>query len=148
MKASSSRTDENVKSIESGSLCVQIIGLVDGQNDRGRVKFDLHHCLSNFDQWKLRMRKICAKAVSKNLSQNQKDIRMERYLDFFESNENYPLSPFFGAFHYRWQIFGVRVQPRNQMSRHVMGHFSLSKAQKVRMSKSEIKFILICFFDS
>ncbi|KAJ8961498.1 hypothetical protein NQ318_014747 [Aromia moschata] len=38
----------------------------------------------------LGMRKVCAKMVQKNLSQEQKDIRRERCLDFLESIENEP----------------------------------------------------------
>ncbi|KAG8233409.1 hypothetical protein J437_LFUL013402 [Ladona fulva] len=38
----------------------------------------------------LEMRKICGKMLPDNLSQNQKDIRKERWLDFLESIENGP----------------------------------------------------------
>ncbi len=39
------------------------------------------------------MRKICAKIVPKNLSQEQKDVRRERCLDDLQSIDNDPLFP-------------------------------------------------------
>ena len=90
----------------------------------------VHQILTN----ELGMRNICSKLVPRNLKQDQKDMRRDSCVDFLESIENDP--------HFVFEY------SRNQAPEHGMAHSKLSKAKKPSMSKSKIKSMLICFFDS
>ncbi|VVC26068.1 Armadillo-like helical [Cinara cedri] len=99
----------------------------------GLTHTTVHHILTN----DLEMRKICAKMVPKILSQDQKDNRRDRCLDFLEQIENDP------SFLERvitgdepW-IFEYDPETKRQSQE---WHTSTSPRQKKgRMSKSKIK---------
>ncbi|XP_031338864.1 histone-lysine N-methyltransferase SETMAR-like [Photinus pyralis] len=83
---SSARTDENVDRIRDlmrsdRRLTVRMIG-----EELNLTHTTVHQILTN----ELGMRKICAKMVPKNSSQDQKNIRKERCPDFLDSIENDP----------------------------------------------------------
>ncbi|KAJ8941803.1 hypothetical protein NQ318_015928 [Aromia moschata] len=85
-RPSSSRTDENVDRIH----CAFRLWLDDEKNGE-KLTFNhttVHQILSN----ELGIRKIRAKMVPKNLSQEQKDIRRERCLAFWKRLKMIPIS--------------------------------------------------------
>lgn len=140
-RPSSSRTDENVDRIRDlvrsdRRLTVRMIG-----EELNLSHTTVHQILTN----ELEMRKICAKMVPKNLSQDQKNIRKERCLDFLDSIENDP--------HFlervitgdeSW-VFEYDPETKRQS---MEWHTSTSpRPKKARMAKSKIKSMLICFFD-
>ena len=140
-RPSSSRTDENVDRIRDlvrsdRRLTVRMIG-----EELNLTHTTVHQILTN----ELGMRKICAKMVPKNLSQDQKNIRKERCLDFLNSIENDP--------HFlervitgdeSW-VFEYDPETKRQS---MEWHTSTSpRPKKARMAKSKIKCMLICFFD-
>ncbi|KAL4104600.1 hypothetical protein QTP88_019894 [Uroleucon formosanum] len=108
----------------------------------GLTHTTFHQILTN----DLEMRKIYAKMVLKILSQDQKDNRRDRCLDILEHIENDP------SFLERvitgdesW-IFEYDPETKRQSQE---WHTSASPRQKKgRLSKSKIKSMLICFFDS
>lgn len=141
-RPSSSRTAENVNRIRDlvrsdRRLTVRMIG-----EELNLTHTLVHQILTN----ELEMRKICSKMVPKNLSQDQKDIRRERCIDFLESIENDP--------HFlervvtgdeSW-VFEYDPETKRQS---MEWHTSTSpRPKKARMSKSKIKCMFICFFDS
>lgn len=141
-RPSTAKTDENVIKVRDlvrsdRRLTVRMIG-----EQLGLTHTTVHQILTN----DLEMRKICAKMVPKILSQDQKDNRRDRCLDFLEQIENDP------SFLERvitgdesW-IFEYDPETKRQSQE---WHTSASPRQKKgRMSKSKIKSMLICFFDS
>ncbi|KAL4085370.1 hypothetical protein QTP88_027229 [Uroleucon formosanum] len=141
-RPSTAKTEENVIRVRDlvrsdRRLTVRMIG-----EQLGLTHTIVHQILTN----DLEMRKICAKMVPKILSQDQKDNRRDRCLDFLEQIENYP------SFLERvitgdesW-IFEYDPETMRQSQE---WHTSASPRQKKgRMSKSKIKSMLICFFDS
>ena len=92
------------------------------------------------------MQKICAKLVPKNLTNKQKENQRNVCLDILERIENDE-----NFFEYvitgdeSW-IFKYDPKTKQQSSEwHVSNSLHLNKA---RISKSKIKSMLICFFDS
>jgi len=141
-RPSTAKTDENVIKVRDlvrsdHRLTVRMIG-----EQLGLTHTTVHQILTN----DLEMRKICAKMVPKILSQDQKNNRRDRCLDFLEQIENDP------SFLERvitgdesW-IFEYDPETKRQSQE---WHTSASPRQKKgRMSKSKIKSMLICFFDS
>ncbi|XP_026816229.1 protein GVQW3-like [Rhopalosiphum maidis] len=85
-RPSTAKTDENVIKVRDlvrsdRRLTVRMIG-----EQLGLTHTTVHQILTN----DLEMRKICAKMVPKILSQDQKDNRRDRCLDFLEQIENEP----------------------------------------------------------
>ncbi|KAG8229823.1 hypothetical protein J437_LFUL008791 [Ladona fulva] len=85
-RPSSSRTNENVDIIQylvrsDRRLTIRMIGL-----ELNLIHTTAHQILTN----ELEMREICVKIAPKNLLQDQKNIRREKYLNFLESIENDP----------------------------------------------------------
>ncbi len=141
-RPSTSRNNENVDRIRDlvrsdCRLTVRMIGETLNLN-----RNVIHQIFTN----ELVMRKICAKIVPQNLSQQQKDIRKERCVDFLESIENDP--------HFlervitgdeSW-VFEYDPETKRQS---MSGNTATSpRPKKARMSKSKIKSIVICFLDS
>lgn len=141
-RPSSAKSDENVTRVRDlvrsdRRLTVRMIA-----EELNLNHTSVHQILTN----ELEMRKICAKMVPKNLSQDQKDLRKERSLDFLESIENDP--------HFlervitgdeSWVFEYDPETKRQSMEWHTS---SSPRPKKARMSKSKIKCMLICFFDS
>ncbi|KAL4113850.1 hypothetical protein QTP88_017411 [Uroleucon formosanum] len=141
-KPSTAKTEENVIRVRDlvrsdRRLTVRMIG-----EQLGLTHTTVHQILTN----DLEMRTIWAKMVPKILSQDQKDNRRDTCLDFLEQIENDP------SFLERiitgdesW-IFEYDPEIKRQSQE---WHTSASPRQKKgRMSKSKIKSMLICFFDS
>ncbi|XP_008179957.1 protein GVQW3-like [Acyrthosiphon pisum] len=85
-RPSTAKSDENVIRVRDlvrfdRRLTVRMIG-----EQLGLTHTTVHHILTN----DLEMRKICAKMVPKILSQDQKNYRRDRCLDFLEQIENDP----------------------------------------------------------
>lgn len=47
-----------------------------------------------------------------------------------------------------WRVLNLWVRLRNEASEPRMAYLNITKAKKARMSKSQIKSMLICFFDN
>lgn len=102
----------------------------------------VHQLLTN----ELGMRKICSKMVPRHLSQDQKDIRKARCVDFLDAIEQDP--------HFlervitgdeTWVFEYDPETKRQSMEWHTP---TSPRPKKARMSKSKIKCMLMCFFDS
>lgn len=103
------------------------------RSDRGRVEFD--QMLTN-ELW---MRKNCAKMVPKNRfarSKGHQEGKVSWHFGF-----NWKTSPLSGTD----VITGDESWVFQYVPDYGVAHFNLSKPKKARMSKSEIKSMLICF---
>ncbi len=84
--------------------------------------------------------------VPKNFSQEQKDIRRERYLDFLQSIETDPqFLECVVTGEESWMLEYNPETKRQSMEWHTSTFLQLQKAGK---NKSNIKYLLICFLDS
>jgi len=102
-------------------------------------RFTVHHILRQ----DLYMRKLCAKMVPKNLKTQQKASRSYVCLDLLDHLEREP--EFFSRVitgDESW-ILEYDREPKSGVA-----HCRLSPSQETRMSKSKIKSMFICFFDS
>ncbi|KAL4142816.1 hypothetical protein QTP88_005213 [Uroleucon formosanum] len=141
-RPSTSKNDENIAKVRDlvrsdRRMTVRMIG-----EQLGLSHTTVHQILTV----DLEMRKICAKMVPKILSQDQKDNRRDRCLDFLEqiANDHSFLERVITGDE-SW-IFEYDPETKRQSQE---WHTSASPRQKKgRMSKSKIKTMLICFFDS
>ena len=88
----------------------------------------------------LEMRKVCAKMVPKNLTTeqkaNQRDGPPWEGIRILQSR------------YHRWWIMDFGVRPRDKTPKSGVAQWNSPRHKKARMSKSKIKSMLICFFDS
>jgi len=141
-RPSTAKNDENIISVRDlvrfdRRLTVRMIGV------QLKLSHTTIHQILTID---LEMRQICAKMVPKILSQDQKDHRRDRCLDFLEQIENdhsFLERVIIGD--ESW-IFEYDPETKRQSQE---WHTSASPRQKKgKMSKSKIKTMPICFFDS
>jgi len=92
------------------------------------------------------MKKLCAKSVPKNLTIEQKDNERDvslHLLEWIQSDRNFLKNVIAGD---EMWIFEYDPETKRQSKE---WHTSASpRPKKARMSKSKIKSMLICFFDS
>ncbi|KAL4126684.1 hypothetical protein QTP88_010893 [Uroleucon formosanum] len=94
----------------------------------------------------LSMKKICAKMVPKNLSEEQKHVRMTVAQDCLEQLENDPkLLEHVVAGDESW-FFQYDPETKRQSQQWLSP--ASARPKKARMSKSKVKTMMICFFDS
>jgi len=105
-------------------------------------RFTVHQILTQ----DLYTRKVCAKMVPKNLTSEQKANRRDMCLDLQDRLEREP--EFFSRVITGDESWILEYDPKtNRQSRE--WHTAKSpRPKKARMSKSKIKSMLICFFDS
>ena len=102
-------------------------------------RFTVHQILTqDFD-----MRKVCAKMVQKNLTTEQKAIRKDFFfLDLLDSLE------FFSRVITDDESWILKYNPETKRLSREWHTANASRPKKAKMSKSKIKSMLICFFDS
>jgi len=92
------------------------------------------------------MRKVCAKMVPKNLTTEQKASWRDVCLDLLDRLERE--SEFFSHVITGDESWILEYDPETQRQSWEWHTANSPHSKKSRMSKSKIKFMLICFFDS
>jgi len=94
----------------------------------------------------LGMRKICAKIVPRNLTQQQRDARVSISAELLEQVEADPdlMEQVIIGDESRFFQYDPETK-RQSLERHSKGS---PRLKKTRVSKSKLKFMLVCFFDS
>jgi len=103
-------------------------------------QFTVHQILTQ----DLDMRKVCAKMVPKNLTTEQKASRRDVYLDLQDHLEREP--EFFSCVITGDESWVLEYDPKTK--RQNREWHTANSPKKARMSKSKIKSMLVCFFDS
>jgi len=101
-------------------------------------QFTIHQILTQ----DLDMRKVCAKMVPKNLTTEEKANRRDVCLDLLERLEREP------EFFSRVESWILEYDPETKRQSWEWHTANSPCPKKVRMSKSKIKSMLICFFDT
>ena len=104
--------------------------------------FTVHQILTQ----NLDMRKVCVKMVPKNLTTEQKANRRDVCLDLLDRLEREP--EFFSRIITGDESWIVEYDPKTKCQSREWHTANSPRPKKARMSKSEIKLMLICFFDS
>ena len=105
-------------------------------------RFTVHKILTQ----DLDMRKVCAKMVPKNLTTEQKANRRDVCLDLLDRLERVP--EFFSRVITGDESWILKYEPETKRQSREWHTANSSHPKKARMSKSKIKSMLICFFDS
>jgi len=105
-------------------------------------RFTVHQILTQ----DLDMRKVCAKMVPKNLTTEQKANRRDMCLDLLDRLEKEP--EFFSRVITGDESWILEYDPDTKRQSREWHTANSPRAKKARMSKSKIKSMLICFFDS
>ena len=92
------------------------------------------------------MRKVCAKIVPKNLTTEQKANRRDVRLDLLDCLEREP--EFFSQVITGDESCILEYDPETKRQSRELHTANSPHPKKARMSKSRIKLILVCFFDS
>ena len=92
------------------------------------------------------MRNVCAKMVPKNLTTEQKANRRDVCLDLLDCLEREP--EFFSRVITGDESWILEYDPETKCRSREWHTANSPCSKKARMSKSKIKLILICFFDS
>lgn len=141
-RPSTAKTDENVERVRAlvGSDRRLTIRMMSEQLNLNT--FTVHQILKG----DLNMRKICAKMVPKNLTIEQKDTRKNVCVDLLEKIANDP--EFFNCVITGDESWIFEYDPETKRQSEEWHTPSSPRPKKCRMSKSKIKSMLICFFDS
>ena len=94
----------------------------------------------------LDMRKVCAKMAPKNLTTEQKANRRDVCHHLLDHLDREP--EFFNRVITSDESWVLECDPETKTPKSGLAHCKLSPSQEARMSKSKIKSMLICFFDS
>ena len=92
------------------------------------------------------MRKLCAKMVPKNLTTQQKTNRRDVCVDLLDRPEREP--EFFSRVIIGDESWILEYDPETKRQSREWQTANSPRPKKARMSKSKIKSMLICFFDS
>ena len=92
------------------------------------------------------MQKICANLVPKNLTNKEKENQRNVYLDLLEHIKNDKI--FFKHVLTGAELWIFEYDPKTKQQSSGWHTSNSPQSKKARMSKSEIKSILICFFYS
>jgi len=141
-RPSTSKTDNNVERVRSlvRSDCQLTLRMISSELNLNQ--FTVHQILTQ----DLDMRNVCAKMVPKNLTTEQKANRRDVCLDLLDHLEREP--EFFSRVitgDESW-IFEYDLDTKHQSREWHIANSPHPK--KASMSKSKIKSMLICFFDS
>jgi len=91
------------------------------------------------------MRKVCAKMVPKNLTTEQKSNRRDVCLDLLDCLEG---EPEFFSHVIIGESWILEYEPETKRQSREWHTANSPRPKKARMSKSKIKSMLVCFFDS
>jgi len=141
-RPSTSKTDDSVERVRSlvRSDCRLMLRMIDSELNLNW--FTVHQILTqDFD-----MRKVCAKMVPKNLTTEQKANRKDVCLDLLDHLEREP--EFFSHVITGDESWILEYDPETKRQSQEWHTANSPRPKKARMSKSKIKSILICFFDS
>jgi len=105
-------------------------------------QFTVHQILTQ----DLDMRKVCAKMAQKNLTNERKANRRDVCLDLLDRLEREP--EFFSRFITGDESWILEYDPETKRQSREWHTANPPRPKKARMSKSKIKSMLICFFDS
>jgi len=136
-RPSTSKTDDNVERVRSDRhLILRMIS--SGLNLNW---FTVHQILTQ----DLDIRKVCAKMVPKNLTSEQKANRGDVCLDLLDCLER---NPEFFSHIITGESWILEYNPETKHQSWEWHTANSPRPKKARMSKSKIKSMLICFFDS
>jgi len=141
-RPSTSKTEDNVERVRSlmRSDCQLTLRMISSELNLNR--FTVHQILTQ----DLDMRKVCAKMVPKNLTTEQKASRRDVCLDLLDHLETKP--EFFSHVITGDELWILEYDPETKRQSRECHTANSPLPKKARMSKSKIKSMLICFFDS
>lgn len=141
-RPSTSKTDDNVERVRSLVRSDRRLTLRMISNELNLNRFTVHNILTQ----DLDMRKVCAKMVPKNLTTEQKANRRDVCLDLLDRLEREP--EFFSRVITGDESWILEYDPETKRQSREWHTANSPRPKKARMSKSKIKSMLICFFDS
>lgn len=141
-RPSTSKTDKNVERVRVLVRSDRRLTLRLMSGELNLNRFTLHQILTQ----DLSMRKVCAKMVPKNLTIEQKDNQKNMCLDLLDRIENDP--NFLSRVITGDESWIFEYDPETKRQSREWHTDKSPRPKKVKMSKSKIKSMLICFFDS
>lgn len=141
-RPSTSKTDDNVERVRSLVRSDRRLTLRMISSELNLNRFTVHQILTR----DLGMRKVCAKMVPKNLTTEQKANRRDVCLDLLDRLEREP--EFFSRVITGDESWILEYDPETKRQSREWHTANSPRPKKARMSKSKIKSMLICFFDS
>ena len=141
-RPSTSKTDDNVERVMSLVRSDRRLTLRMISSELNLNGFTVHQILTQ----DLDMRKVCAKMVPKNLTTEQKANRRDVCLDLLDRLEREP--EFFSRVITGDESWIFEYDPETKRQSREWHTANSPRPKKARMSKSKIKSMLICFFDS
>jgi len=139
---STSKTDDNVERVRSFVRSDRRLTLRMISSELNLNRFTVHQILTQ----DLDMRKVCAKMVPKNLTTKQKANRRDVCLDLLDRLEREP--EFFSPVITGDESWILEYDPQTKRQSREWHTANSPRPKKARTSKSKIKSMLICFFDS
>jgi len=137
-----SKTDDSVERVRSLMRSDRRLTLRLISSELHLNRFTAHQILTQ----DLDMKKVCAKMVPKNLTTEQKANRRDVHLDLLDRLEREP--EFYSRVIAGDESWILEYDPETKRQSREWHTTSSPRTKKVRMSKSKIKSMLICFFDS
>jgi len=141
-RPSTSKTDDNVERVRSLVRSDRRLTLRMISSELNLNRFTFHQILTQ----DLDTRKVCAKMVPKNLTTEQKASRREGCLDLLDRLEREP--EFFSRVITGDKSWILEYDSEAKSQSRAWHTANSPRPKKARMSKSKIKSMLICFFDS
>jgi len=141
-RPSTSKTDDNVERVRSVVKSDLRLTLRMISSELNLNRFTIHQILTQ----DLDMRKVCTKMVPKNLTTEQKANRRDVCLDLLDCLEREP--EFFSRVITGDESWILEYNPETKRQSQEWHTANSPNPKKARMSKSKIKSMLICFFDS
>ena len=141
-RPSTSKTDDNVERVRSLVRSDHRLTLRMISSELNLNWFTVHQILTQG----LDMRKVCTKMVPKNLMAEQKASWRDVCLDLLDRLEREP--EFFSRIITGDESWILEYDPQTKRQSQEWHTANSPHPKKVRMSKSKIKLMLICFFDS
>jgi len=137
-RPSTSKTDDNVERVRSLVRSDRRLTLRMISSELNFNRFTVHQIITQ----DLDMRKVCAKTVPKNLTTEQKAIRRDVCLDLLDRLEREP--EFFSRVITGDESWILEYNLETKRQSREWHTANSPRPKKVRMSKSEIKLMLIC----
>jgi len=141
-RPSTSKMDDNVERVRSLVRSDRRLMLRMISSELNLNWFTVHQILTQG----LDMRKVCTKMVPKNLMAEQKASWRDVCLDLLDRLEREP--EFFSRIITGDESWILEYDPQTKRQSQEWHTANSPHPKKVRMSKSKIKLMLICFFDS
>jgi len=141
-RPSTSKTDDNVERVRSVVRSDRRLMLRMISSELNLNRFTVHKILTQ----DLDMRKVCTKMVPKNLTSGQKANRKDVCLDLLDRLEREP--KFFSCVITGDESWILEYDLETKHQSREWHTANSPRPKKSKMSKSKIKSMLICFFDS